>query len=122
MDAAQEGGEEPEAVADARRFGMSADAIAALAAHLASPVGDGTFAGVWPHNFGAVDAFLAGASQWRAVSRVLEGQLMTYWIGLDYAGVAVAHAALELEVRAADWAGMQIMERAARDAMNGVNA
>lgn len=43
-----------------------------------------------------------------------------YWMGLDY---SAAKAGLELsgiEVTPALWAGLRTMERAARDALNGI--
>ncbi len=64
-------------------------------------------------------AFLAAASQWRAVS--IGGGLAParlYWIGLDYAG---ARAGIELSgitITPELWAGVQIMEDEARNALN----
>lgn len=96
--------------------------IAAVKALLRSgsarrPEGE-VFDGVWPDNRPAVAAFLAASSQWRTAVAMEDGRLRTLWIGLDYAGAAVAWAACGIAPAAA-FGGLRIMEAAARDALNG---
>lgn len=97
--------------------------IAALKAVLGSGYGSDrgrheNFAGVWPDNRAAVDAFLAASSQWRTAVAMEDGRLRTLWIGLDYAGAAVAWSACGIAPAAA-FGGLRIMEATARDALNG---
>lgn len=108
-----------EAIADARRWGMANADIQALKAALASRRPGGSFHGVWPDNREVVDAFLAVASQWRTAVAFDEGRMRTLWIGLDYAGAAVAWAARGIELTAERLAGIQVMEMTARRALNG---
>lgn len=82
------------------------------------PNGTG-FAGVWPDNRKAVDAFLFAASQWRTATTMVERRMMTLWIGLDYAGMRVALDARGIALDAGLMNGIQIMEQAARNALNG---
>ena len=98
---------------------MSGPEVEALKAILATGRAGGTFRGVWPDNRSVVDAFLAGASQWRTAVTIEEGRLRTMWIGLDYAGAAVAWSARGIELTTERLAGVQTMEMAARDALNG---
>ena len=109
--------EEPEAIADARRFGLTEAEISALATRLGSGVSN---VRVWPQNSGAVDAFLISGSQWRTTIDCENGRLLTRYIGLDYAGVQVALDARGIEKTPALWAGLVAMEMAARDALNDV--
>jgi hypothetical protein len=88
-----------EAAADAARFGL--DALPAAA--------DDRF-GLWPVNRAAVEAFLAAASQWRTAGMM--------FVGLDYAGAAVAWAARKIELTADLMDRLQVVEAAARDALN----
>jgi Phage related hypothetical protein (DUF1799) len=67
-----------------------------------------------------VTAFLAAASQWRTGVRADRSGIRTLWIGLDYAGVRAGLEALRLDVTPDLWAGLTVMEAAARDALNGV--
>jgi hypothetical protein len=101
---------------------MSGPEVEALKAFLASGRTGGTFRGVWPDNCSVVDAFLAGATQWRTAVTIEEGRLRTMWIGLDYAGAAIAWGARGVELTAERLAGVQTMEMAARDVLNGGNA
>lgn len=71
---------------------------------------------VWPDNMSIVHLFLTIATQWRVAS-LTDGRL--HWLGLDY---AAARAGLDLAgatASAAQWAGVQVMERAAAAALNG---
>lgn len=116
LDGAVPGGEE--AVVDAMLWGLPEAEIASLIDVFGSgPVGD--FAGVWPANRDTVDAFLVAASQWRTGIATMGGGLATLWVGLDYAGLAVALAAHGIELTGERLAGIQVMERAARAALNG---
>ncbi|WP_162931680.1 DUF1799 domain-containing protein [Mesorhizobium sp. DCY119] len=110
-------GEEEEAVADARRWQLPEAEIVALKAALWQPLGAG-FAGVWPDNRKAVDAFLFAASQWRTATTMVERRMTTLWIGLDYAGIRVALDARGIALDADLMTGIQIMEQAARNALN----
>lgn len=98
---------------------MPAEEIEQLQAYLAARNADSSFAGVWPENYAAVDAFLAVASQWRTAVTVEKGRLTTMWIGLDYAGAAIGWAARGIELTSDLLTGVQIMEMAARLALNG---
>lgn len=80
------------------------------------------FQGAWPQNQPVVDAFLAAASQWRTAVTSEERRLRTLWIGLDYAGAAIAWSARGIELTGELLSGVQAMELAARDALNGANA
>jgi hypothetical protein len=93
--------------------------IEKLKAVLLAGTASGSFNGVWPANRSAVDAFLAVASQWRTAMTVEEGRLKTMWIGLDYAGAAVAWTARGIELTAELLASIQIIEMSARKALNG---
>jgi hypothetical protein len=64
-----------------------------------------------------IDLFLTISSQWRTAP-LADGRV--HWVGLDYAAVRVG---LDLAGQAVDaglWAGIQVMERAAAAALNGV--
>ncbi|MHA7882751.1 DUF1799 domain-containing protein [Nitratireductor rhodophyticola] len=80
------------------------------------------FNGVWPANRAAMNAFLAAASQWRTTVFPEGGQLRTMWIGLDYAGATAAWERLGLDVPAETFAGVQVLEMAARTSLNGGEA
>lgn len=64
-----------------------------------------------------VDAFLAIASQWRTAALV-DGRV--HWFGLDYSAVRAGYEMAGLTIAPRVWAGVQVMERAASAAMNGV--
>ncbi|KQZ14301.1 hypothetical protein ASD44_09620 [Mesorhizobium sp. Root554] len=106
---------------DARLWGLPEAEIAALAQLLRGGRASG-FAGVWPQNATSVNAFLIVASQWRTGVTEADGRLAMLWIGLDYAGVKVALDARGISLTPALMAGIQVMEMAARDAMNGADA
>lgn len=103
-----------DALADARALGLSAEAEAAIEAALAYRPGimpgGGAFAGLYPDHAPAGEAFLAAATQWR----VADG----HYVGLDYAGAAVAWRACGIEPNATTFARLQAIECAARDALN----
>lgn len=76
---------------------------------------------VWPDNWATVEAFLFVSTQWRVIERgggMAPAQ--TYWIGLDYAGVAAGLAGAEIATSADLWRGLRVMEAAARNTLNGV--
>jgi hypothetical protein len=104
-------------VRDARRWGLPEAECAALAARLS---GVGGFTGVWPQNRKTADAFLACATQWRLTLTLAEGRLVPLWIGLDYAGARIALEARGMALTPGLFAGLQLMEVAARDHLNGV--
>lgn len=107
-----------DAIADARAAGLDADAQAAIAAwdrHRTSA----SFSGVWPQNAVAVTAFLAAASQWRTTLADQNGHIVTRFIGLDYAGAAIAWSARNIEMAADAFDRLTVLEMAARDELNG---
>lgn len=68
-----------------------------------------------------VRAFLAVSTQWRVVS--IGGGLApasTYWIGLDYQGVEVGLRGAGIDATPELWAGVRVMEAAARATLNGL--
>ena len=73
---------------------------------------------VWAENWPVVDAFLCIATQWRAIGLGMTGQV--YWQGLDYAGAAAGLAGAGIEGSPPIWAGLRVMEAAARNVLNGV--
>jgi hypothetical protein len=81
---------------------------------LAPPPGED---GLWPENVAAVEAFLAGATQWRRVA-LADGGMWT--VGLDYGGVRVALDALCIPVTAELWGDLQLIESGALAALNKV--
>ncbi|MCB1463263.1 MAG: DUF1799 domain-containing protein [Nitratireductor sp.] len=108
-----------DALADARRMNMPEEMIARLRARLSRlEVGGGTFSGVWPDNVPAVEAFLAAASQWR----VAANGFAAHYVGLDYAGAAIAWAAVGIEMSASLFRRMTLVEHGAAEALNGVAA
>jgi Phage related hypothetical protein (DUF1799) len=74
--------------------------------------------GVWRRNWGTLLAFLSVSTQWRAVARGLDGRI--YWMGLDYTAVRAGLDGDGIKITPRLWAGIKTMERAARDALNGV--
>lgn len=65
-------------------------------------------------------AFVLAGSQWRTAATAVAGRTRIAWIGLDYAGAAIAWNAAEITVRGALFEELQIMEAAVCDALNGV--
>jgi hypothetical protein len=111
------GTSEPEAIGDARRFKLSEASIAGLWLMLRGMPDAGD--GVWAQNVEIVWAFLAAATQWRVASisgGLAPGRL--FFIGLDYAGARIAIEAVGLTITPKLWFGVQVMEEAARDALN----
>ena len=109
--------EEPEAIADARRWGAGADEIAGLRQHLLAPGAGGV--AVWRSNAPAVAAFLVAGTQWRTALDVVDGRVRMVWIGLDYAGAKISIEQSGMVLTADNWTGVRIIEAAARDALNG---
>ncbi|WP_163266447.1 DUF1799 domain-containing protein [Chelativorans alearense] len=103
---------------DARRWGLPETEIEALRVVLGGSRSEAGFSGVWPQNRETVDAFVGGASQWRTALAFEAGRPRTLWIGLDYAGMAVALSARGLALSAGLLSGIQVMEMGARDALN----
>lgn len=72
---------------------------------------------MWALNWTIVDLWLTVCTQWRTAP-LADGRV--HWLGLDYSAV---HAGLALAGRTAspgEWAGVQLMERTAAEALNGV--
>ena len=72
---------------------------------------------VWRRNWGTLLAFLAVSSQWRAIATA-NGAV--YWQGLDYTAALASLKAEGVNVTPSLWKGVRVMERAARDALNGM--
>lgn len=72
---------------------------------------------VWPANMPVVDTWLSIATQWRTTP-LADGRV--HWLGLDYAAVRAGFDMAGLTVGTAIWSGVQVMERAAAAALNGV--
>lgn len=97
---------------DAREAGLDPQALAALASEL------GDDKGVFDVNVPTVAAFAAIATQWRVVG----GWSGIRYIGLDYTAGLAALEALGHRVTPELFAGIQIMERAARAVLNGASS
>jgi hypothetical protein len=85
--------------------------------------------GVWPANLDAVRAFLAADTQWRTVSLPGSspgtfglGPSRLHVLGLDYAGARAGIEAAGIPLNPEVWEGVRVMEAAARDALNQVEA
>lgn len=102
-----------EAARDAQEFGAPAEVLATLDAGQA----DADFE-VWAENWDTLSAFLAVQTQWRAIARGMDGQV--YWQGLDYAGVEAGLRGNGIDATPDIWAGLRVMEAAARNALNGI--
>lgn len=97
---------------DAEKFGLPS-----IAASL-SAAGPRPFE-VWPVNMPVVDLWQTISTQWRTAS-LADGRL--HWIGLDYGSVRAGFDFAGQVVDPNQWAGIQVMERAAAAALNGVRA
>jgi hypothetical protein len=72
---------------------------------------------VWPANMTVVDTWLAISSQWRTAP-LADGRV--HWLGLDYSAVRAGLDMAGLTVTPSDWASVQVMEREASAALNGL--
>jgi Phage related hypothetical protein (DUF1799) len=70
--------------------------------------------GIWPDNVEIVEAFLAAASQWRAVGT----NVGLIFLGLDYAAARVGIELAGIAVTPELWAGVRLMEAEARYTLN----
>lgn len=77
---------------------------------------------VWEENWETLEAFLFVCTQWRtmAIGGGMEGA-QVYWQGLDYGAVAAGLAGGGIPAPPSVWAGLRVMEAAARNALNGVD-
>ncbi|SFZ86005.1 Phage related hypothetical protein [Devosia enhydra] len=107
---------EPEAVADARRFGASEAQLAALTRKLTGREAED---GLWPQHVHAATAFCVIADQWRIGVEVRGGQSRTVWHSLDYGGAKALLDGMEFEMSASDWSAMATIAMGARNALNG---
>jgi hypothetical protein len=96
---------------------MDAAVVRALADRLARAPEP---AALWSDNLPAAEAFLVAASQWRTSLELENGRLKPVFIGLDYAGAAVAWGAHGFALSSDLFRRLRIMEAAARAALNGV--
>lgn len=71
---------------------------------------------VWPENWDALELFLACDTQWR----VVQGMGASRVLGFDYQGVEIVmrHVGTKRAERTKRFAQLQVMERAAANAMN----
>lgn len=108
-------GDLSEAARDAREMGAPEEIIAQLEAddH------DGEFE-VWPDNWEALVAFIAVSTQWRTASISGRAGSQLYWQGLDYTAAQAGLAGADIAVNPDLWRGLQVMEAAARNALNGI--
>ena len=100
---------------------MDEASIANLRRELAARSGDAGD-GVWQDNVATVEAFLAASTQWRTESiagGMGPGRLI--FIGLDYAGARAGIEAAGIALTPELWDGVQVMEAAARAALNGAD-
>lgn len=95
---------------------------AASLAALRDDLGLTQSAGIYEMNALAVRAFLWVATQWRTSVEPAGYGVRTYWIGLDYQGVAVALRAAGMELDGELLWRLQVMENAAAAAMNARSA
>lgn len=72
---------------------------------------------VWPENMGIVDIWLLICGQW-ATDPLADGRV--HFHALDYARVESGLKLAGVSITPAEWTGVRVMERTARDAMNGV--
>lgn len=107
-----------DAIADALAAGLDATAQAAIARWAIDRTGP-ALCGVWPDNADAVTAFLAAASQWRTTIADRNGHIVTRFLGLDYAGAAIAWSARGIKPDVDLFDRLTVIEMAARDALNG---
>lgn len=70
--------------------------------------------GVWEENARTVRAFLAIATQWR----VAVGMGGMVRLGFDYTAVQAGLKLAKIKLKPREWQSLQIMEAAARDALN----
>lgn len=107
-----------EAAEDARRFGIDPAGFGSLSASQSAR----TFEGIISVNLPILLAFLAVASQWRVITLSSVTGSRAQVLGLDYAGARIALDALQISVTPHLWAGLQIMEQAAIEALNSREA
>lgn len=94
---------------------MDEETIAEISAALSGSDDEG----VWLENVAAVAAFLAVASQWRTAWVFGQDGARMHFVGLDYAGARAGLEAAGIALTPDLWAGVRVMEEAARQAMNG---
>lgn len=76
---------------------------------------DGTL-GIWPDNWDIVTAFCAISTQWRTEAL---GKGRVVYVGLDYTATEVGLRQAGFALSSEQWAGLQAMEVAAMQALNG---
>ena len=101
-----------EAAEDAERFGFPQEIIAKIR----ETDGQSHEAKVWASNWDIVIAFAAVLTQWRVVS---VGMGAPHFVGLDYSGARVGLDLAGIAITPNLWAGIRIMEDAARAYLNG---
>lgn len=73
-------------------------------------------AGIWREHLPALEAFLAGQTQWRT-GQNRDGKLR--FLGLDYGSLEAALRGRKIELSAKGWADLQGIELAALAELNG---
>jgi len=91
--------------------------LSGLAERLMGPASQESGFKVWRRNWDILLAFLSVSTQWRAIATASGA---VYWMGLDYVAARADLDAEGIAVTPRLWRGIKIMERAARDALNGV--
>lgn len=89
-----------------------------MIAELEASLGSAHFE-VWRQNWTVVCAFLATSTQWRMVP-LADGKV--YWQGLDYGSATAVLQGSGYALTPELWAGLRVMEGAAKDCLNGVKA
>ncbi len=98
-----------DAAADARLLGVPAAAVDAMLA-------ERTEIAVWPANMPVLEAFLTVSSQWRTVP-LQDGRI--HYIALDHGACRASLDLSGIVVSADVWAGVRVMEAAAKRVLNG---
>ncbi|MCC7097267.1 MAG: DUF1799 domain-containing protein [Thermomonas sp.] len=99
-----------EAAEEARLLGVPTEAVDAMLATRQD-------IGVWPENYAVLEAFLTVASQWRTVP-LQDGRV--HYVGLDHGACRASLDLSGLSVTPEVWAGVRVMEGAAKNVLNGV--
>lgn len=97
-------GDDEELQRDLEAFGLAANAF--------GPAAEPEVCEVWAENWGVLELFLACATQWR-----VDGMSGTV-LGLDYPGVEALLRLRRVRDRAAVFADLQVMERAALEVLH----
>lgn len=104
-----------DALADARRWGLDDEEIAAVTAALGRSGNER----LWVQHVAAFAALCAAGTQWRRRLVATADGVRELVAGLDYAGVKVAIDAVGIALTAEDWRQLRVLETEAVRALNG---